>query len=229
MQKKNIIFLILIIGCIQPFSVSPKTNRIIFFLQNLFKIKSGQVGSVTPSSNQTGKAMSYYVANHNGGPKNILEVGAGPGSGITEDIVANMEPQDRLTLVEVNPEFVTILHEKYDHHANISIVQADILTFNPDQKFDYIISTLPLTIFPKAFISQYFEHIQELSQPKGIVSYIQYIGFPRIRMFIDAILRKTALKEKMQLIEHFKSKWLLESKKVLFNFPPTWVHHLQMA
>jgi len=225
MNKIILLLLLAFTSTTQP--LSQTKSRFAFCLQHLQK--PFEVGSITPSSNATGRAMSSYIAQHIGTPKHILEIGAGPGSGITDDVINNLRPTDTFTIIEINPAFCTILHDKYGHIPNVSIVQADILEFAPDSKYDYIISSLPLTIFPKSFISSYFSNLRKLIKPCGIVSYIQYIGFPRLRMLIDALFRKTALKEKMQLIDAFKNKWHLESKRVLLNCPPTWVHHLQMA
>ncbi|OGB97763.1 hypothetical protein A3F06_03015 [candidate division TM6 bacterium RIFCSPHIGHO2_12_FULL_36_22] len=201
------------------------SDRLAFYWEHLKKPL--QVGSITPSSQKTGEAIASYLLKHDGS-KEILEVGVGPGSGITDFLVANLQQNDKLTFVEINPSFAAILRDKYGHIPNITIIEGDILTFNPEKKFDYIISSLPLTTLPKEFIEQYFEHLESLIRPYGIISYIQYMGVS-LRMFLSSLFRSKSLKTKMRIIERFKNKWLLESTRVFRNMPPTWVHHLQVA
>lgn len=202
------------------------SRRLAFYWQHLKQPL--QVGSITPSSSATGNCITKYIS-EDSGSKNILEIGAGPGSGITDKLVSDLSEKDHLTIVEINEEFVKILKKKYGNLANVSIVEADILEYAPEKKFDYIVSTLPLTVFPINFIKQYYEVLERMIQPEGIISYIQYIGFPNLRVLVDKILGRKDFIEKISLIENFKKKWSLGSQKILLNVPPTWVHHLRVS
>ncbi|HJM68913.1 MAG TPA: methyltransferase domain-containing protein [Candidatus Babeliales bacterium] len=218
-------FLLLAILLAVHSSTHTLSDRLAFYWEHL---KSPfEVGSVTPSSEETGKAITTYLLKHTGSA-NILEIGAGPGSGITNFLVKNLKSSDRLTFVEINSNFAAILRDKYGHIPNITVVEGDILTFKPDKKFDYIISSLPLTALSKEFIESYFEHLETLIRPHGIVSYIQYMGVS-LRMLLGSVFRSKSLKDKIEVINRFKKKWLLASTKVFRNIPPTYVHHLQIA
>ena len=66
-------------------------------------------GSVLPSSRSLAKALCRYVPDQHGaaaaGPREILEVGPGTGA-VTAELVRALRPTDRLTLVELNQDFV---------------------------------------------------------------------------------------------------------------------------
>lgn len=76
-------------------------------------------GAVTPSGKLLARTMASYVDPRLPGP--VIELGPGTGP-VTEALVRRGVAQDRLVLVEYNPEFCKLLHRKFPKAA---IVQGD--------------------------------------------------------------------------------------------------------
>ena len=76
-------------------------------------------GAVTPSGKLLARTMASYVDPRLPGP--VIELGPGTGP-VTEALVRRGVAQDRLVLVEYNPEFCKLLHGKFPKAA---IVQGD--------------------------------------------------------------------------------------------------------
>jgi phosphatidylethanolamine/phosphatidyl-N-methylethanolamine N-methyltransferase len=76
-------------------------------------------GAVTPSSKLLARTMASYVDPRVPGP--VIELGPGTGP-VTQALVRRGLAQDRLVLVEYNPEFCKLLKRKFPRAA---IVQGD--------------------------------------------------------------------------------------------------------
>lgn len=76
-------------------------------------------GAVTPSGKLLARTMASYVDPRLPGP--VIELGPGTGP-VTEALVRRGVAQDRLVLVEYNPDFCKLLHRKFPKAA---IVQGD--------------------------------------------------------------------------------------------------------
>lgn len=76
-------------------------------------------GAVTPSGKLLARTMASYVDPRLPGP--VIELGPGTGP-VTEALVRRGVAQDRLVLVEYNPEFCKLLRRKFPKAA---IVQGD--------------------------------------------------------------------------------------------------------
>jgi phosphatidylethanolamine/phosphatidyl-N-methylethanolamine N-methyltransferase len=81
--------------------------------------KPMQIGSVIPSGKPLAKAMASYVDPRSSGP--IIELGPGTGP-VTEALIRRGIPQERLVLVEFNPDFCQLLKRRY---PKACIVQGD--------------------------------------------------------------------------------------------------------
>ena len=86
-------------------------------------------------------------------PRRILEVGPGTGA-VTAQIARDMRPDDQLTLVERNEEFVGYLREQLNSQAafqpardRIQLVHSSVEDLPDDEPYDLIISGLPLNNF----------------------------------------------------------------------------------
>lgn len=76
-------------------------------------------GAVTPSSRLLARTMASYVDPRVPGP--VIELGPGTGP-VTAALVRRGVAQDRLVLVEYNPEFCKLLHRRF---PKATIVQGD--------------------------------------------------------------------------------------------------------
>ncbi len=120
------------------------------FLKEFFKNKS-EVGAVAPSSKRLGNKM--YGGFDFDKAKCIVEFG--PGTGVfTNEVLKRMREDATLIIFETNPQFYDRLKaEINDDRAFIYNDSAEKVTeVIAEQGFknaDYIISSLPLAVFPK--------------------------------------------------------------------------------
>ncbi|MBM3418238.1 MAG: hypothetical protein FJY17_04870 [Bacteroidetes bacterium] len=115
------------------------------FLQRFLKERK-TVGAMAPSSNFLAKKMLSRVDFN----KVRLIVELGPGTGVfTEEIIAKMNEETRLLVIELDDVFYELLVEKIEY-PNVEIVKAsatellNLLTERNIESVDLIISSLPL-------------------------------------------------------------------------------------
>ncbi|WP_316183670.1 MULTISPECIES: class I SAM-dependent methyltransferase [unclassified Bradyrhizobium] len=77
------------------------------------------MGAVMPSGRLLARTMAQYVDPHGTGP--VIELGPGTGA-ITNALVEHGVDQKRLVLVEYNPGFCALLHDRY---PQAKVVQGD--------------------------------------------------------------------------------------------------------
>lgn len=76
-------------------------------------------GAVMPSGKFLAKAMARHVDPRSDGP--VIEIGPGTGP-VTEALIEHGVPQERLVLVEFNPDFIELLKRRF---PRATIVQGD--------------------------------------------------------------------------------------------------------
>jgi phospholipid N-methyltransferase len=189
--------------------------------------KQNQVGAFAPSSSYVAKEILRFVQEDNTVNKKILEVGAGIGN-ITEFIQKVLKDGDILDVVEFDSEYCKILNEKFGQYKNINIINGSILNWNPNYKYDFIISTLPHTALDKQFVEKLIPHYKALIKPNGFLSYIEYIGFAKLSFLKVWGQARKLYKDKLKQIRQFKEKNKFQTNIVIRNLPPTFVHHLKL-
>src|SRR6516165_294439 len=84
----------------------------------------------------------------------VVELGAGTGP-ITRVLAAQAPPECRLVVLERDPDFARLLHQRFDRMPNVDIVEADVrnlgevLADRGIRQADAIISGLPVPSFPR--------------------------------------------------------------------------------
>src|SRR4051812_10071515 len=82
------------------------------FVKQFFR-RYHTTGAILPSGWPLAKALCRFVDDgQSGGQREILEVGPGSGA-VTARLVRVLQPEDRLTLVEVNDDFVRHLNARF--------------------------------------------------------------------------------------------------------------------
>lgn len=120
------------------------------FISEFLKNKS-EVGAVAPSSKFLGKKM--YGGIDFDKVKCIVEFG--PGTGVfTKEILKRMNPSACMIIFETNPSFYLKLKQEIDDPRAIILNESaekigEYLEIENQGKADFIISSLPLTVFPK--------------------------------------------------------------------------------
>ena len=73
----------------------------------------------------------------------ILEIG--PGDGRLTDKILSKKPT-KLTLVEIDKELIKTLNSKYSNLKKVELLNTDILKFELNKKYEYVVSNLPYNI-----------------------------------------------------------------------------------
>lgn len=121
--------------------------------------KPKAVGSIVPTSSVTAKRMASVVDVHSGLP--VLELGPGTGV-ITKAILGRGVKPENLYAVEYSADFVRHLRQLY---PGVNVIQGDAFNLDDtlgalkDQKFDSVVSGVPLLNFP---VKQRVEYINDL-------------------------------------------------------------------
>ena len=88
------------------------TSEIRLFFQE-FRRNFHTTGAILPSGRRLARALGRFVAEPNGQPRRILEVGPGTAA-VTQRLVSVLGPHDRLDLVELNASFVECLRRRFE-------------------------------------------------------------------------------------------------------------------
>lgn len=203
---------------------------------NEFRKNPATVGAIAPSSSLVGTEITKYFVNaikQETATKTIhvLEVGAGTGclTKVIEAIVdKNHDIDIKVDVVEISPEFCTILRQKFENNQRITIHCKSIINWNPDYRYDFIICTLPFNSFESTLMKSIIEHLQTLIYPGGVLSYVAYAGIADIKKhFLWGNAKKQHL-EKINTLKSLRKKYQIDARTVIVNCPPIRIYHLEI-
>ncbi|MCW1930081.1 MAG: methyltransferase domain-containing protein [Candidatus Kerfeldbacteria bacterium] len=150
------------------------------------------VGSVTPSSQYLTSAMLAPV--NWSSVQNVVEFGAGTGV-ITHNILSRLPVGARLSVYEINPEFIQELKTIDDPRLVLHERSAwDVAIMQPAYSVDVVISGLPLTHFSHVQTRDLMRAISQILRPNGMYVQFQYAplrlndvreAFPNTTMHIE--------------------------------------------
>ena len=137
-------------------------------------------GAVTPSSKMLARTMASYVDPRIPGP--VIELGPGTGP-VTEALIRRGVAQDRLVLVEYNPDFCKLLKRRFPKAA---IIQGD--AYDIRETLDgvvtepgaAVISSLPLFTKPLPMRIELLNAVHALTHPEAPFVQFTYAVVPPI-------------------------------------------------
>jgi phosphatidylethanolamine/phosphatidyl-N-methylethanolamine N-methyltransferase len=215
------------------------------FLRQFFR-QYHTTGSVLPSSRALAKALCRYVDYKaarelsNGKPaayggRQILEVGPGTGA-VTARLVTALRPEDRLTLCELNDDFVRHLQKRFVTESKFMAVadrtqiEHKRLEDLPGQQcYDVIISGLPLNNFEVHEVEQILEIFGRLLKPGGTLSFFEYIAIRKAKSLVTSRAGRARLQGIGKALGRILSGREIKRDWVWPNVPPAWVHHVRMG
>mgnify|MGYP000875694429 CR=1 FL=1 len=191
-------------------------------------------GAILPSGRRLAGALARYVTG-NGAGQRILEVGPGTGP-VTRRIAAQMGPEDRLDLVELNDAFVARLRSALGREPILQRVAERTQLFHSPVEdlpgnacYDVIISGLPLNNFAASEVEQILAKLAALLRPGGTLSFFEYIAIRRARAFVSGRAERERLRGIGRALgavldrHEFRRDWIWP------NVPPAWVHHVRFS
>ena len=192
-------------------------------------------GSVIPSGRALAKALCRHVGMGAAAQK-ILEAGPGTGA-VTGSIIERLRHDDHLWMVELNPAFAAHLRSAFKEKpsfrevaARCHLVEGSVQQLAPrgaDDKFDLVISGLPLNNFSSEDVRDILEAYSKLLKPGGILSFFQYILIRPAKMFVSVGVERDRLKGVGEAIEGMLGEREFAREWVWPNVPPAWVHHIR--
>jgi phospholipid N-methyltransferase len=201
-----------------------------------FREQYHTTGAVLPSGRGLSRALAHFVRNGkvgtSGKPRRILEVGPGTGA-VTNQIVLDMQPADRLTLVERNDQFVEHLRDQLASapgfqtvRDRIELVHSSVEELPEDEPYDLIISGLPLNNFSVQLVDTLLAKIQKLLAPGGVLSFFEYVAIRRAKAAVSPAKDRDRLRGIERILNELLSGHEIRRDLVISNVPPAWVHHV---
>ncbi|MDY0169784.1 MAG: methyltransferase domain-containing protein [Thermoguttaceae bacterium] len=192
-------------------------------------------GAILPSGRRLSRALARFVAEPSQRPRRILEVGPGTGA-VTRRIAPAMHADDRLDLVELNPEFVRWLHEQLrtcpllaPKADRICVMHSRVEDLPRDAGYDLIISGLPLNCFSVAEVETILQTFAELAQPDAVLSFFEYIGIRKLKGAVAGRAERERLRGIEQVLKQLFAGREIRREAVWRNVPPAWVHHVRLS
>ena len=197
-----------------------------YFFKEIAK-NPAQMGAAFPCSKHLAKAsIAHLPPRLDGKPRRFLEVGAGTGV-VTAQFVKQLQPGDTLDLVELQAPLCEILKKKFGYIKGVSVHCTPVEEFNPTEKYDAIVMTVPFNSLPFGLVKTIWSHVIGLLADKGTVSYVSYLGLPKIKTMSLSGLKKKDFQKIQTYLDGLHQKNGVGEEEVLRNVPPIRVRYLQ--
>jgi len=124
------------------------------------------VGAVAPSSASLVREMVKPLTKRvlsSDKPIRILELGPGTGP-VTKEIVNLMRPQDHLDIVELDVKFFELIKKNFTA-PNIQVYGMNVMDFESDQTYDFLISSIPYDQLPQELSTELWQKQLDLLKP----------------------------------------------------------------
>jgi phosphatidylethanolamine/phosphatidyl-N-methylethanolamine N-methyltransferase len=189
-------------------------------------------GAILPSGRYLAAALARFV--HEPSPaRRILEVGPGTGA-VTRRIIAAMGPDDRIDLVELNETFVEQLKRRFQGEpafqavaARARVLHCPVEDLPPGERYDLIISGLPLNNFAVADVERILAALTALLAPGGTLSFFEYIAVRSARALVSGRSERARLRGIGRALRAVLDGREVRRDAVWLNVPPAWVHHVR--
>ena len=187
-----------------------------------------------PSGRLLAAALARFVRQRAGsGPRRILEVGPGTGA-VTRRIIADLGPEDRLDLVELNGSFVECLRERFKTDPafrpaadRVRVLHCSVEQLPADAAYAVIVSGLPLNNFAAEEVRNILAGLLRLLEPGGTLSFFEYIALRRLKALVSRRSERTRLREIGRIEGDLLRDHEIRRDWIWLNVPPAWVHHVR--
>lgn len=165
--------------------------------------------------------------------QDVLELGSGTGA-ISEQIFRRMQSRDKLTILEINPNFLVMTRRKMVQNfggealaGRVSFVNAGFLQHRmPADHYSRICCSLPFNNFDPEVIREIFREMFRVCRPGGIIVFYEYILLRRIRYWLGLGVRQDLKCIERVLTGQIQSHGISKIPAIT-NFPPAMVYVLR--
>lgn len=197
-------------------------NVLPLFMSEMMSYYS-KIGAIFPTLTPAAKAMCSELRAGSEKSRSILEVGAGTGP-ITKEIAKTMTLKDELVVCELNESFLNHLRAEFASNFHLEAI-ADLTSFVCDSveniegtdRFDVVVSSLPLSAFGPDQLRSIFAAYQRLLKPGGSLTYIEYAYLRTI--FFSWLPKSSERRQTHELLEDILAKYQYRQRTVLANVP----------
>lgn len=191
-------------------------------------------GAVLPSSRFLARALCRYLREDERPARRVLEVGPGTGA-VTQRLVELLKEGDTFDLVELNDSFVRRLKKRFRREPGFQrvaerarVLHHPVEELAADQKYDIIISGLPLNNFSEHSVEQILKLLVEHLAPGGTLSFFQYIAVRPARALVSRSEERKRLQGVGRVLHSLLTAGEVRREWILPNVPPAYVHHVRM-
>ncbi len=199
-----------------------------------FREQYHTTGSILPSSRALARALTRPMRQACS-PRRILEIGPGTGA-VTAEIVRQLKPGDQFDIVEINPDFVAYLGQRFSEEPDFRrrrsqtrIMHCPLQEAPGEQVYDFMISGLPLNNFSMELVEDIYRSYERLLKPGGTLSYFEYVWIRAMKMpFVEAAQRDR-LRALTTYLETKIRRHQIGEEIVFLNVPPAVARHLRFG
>lgn len=205
-------------------------DKYLFFQQVASEFKD--VGAIFPTGGSAARALCSEIRRRRG-PQRIMEVGCGTGP-VTEEILASMSSEDRLTICDLNESFLNYVKNRFANEPKfkkkahqVDFYLGDITEYEGENEFDVIISSIPFTTLTGPLLRKILAHYRYLLKPGGSMTYIEYAYLRDIRDALQPINKDEHFEEVSDIIREILDAHEYRAEMIRSNFPPAFVRSLR--
>jgi phospholipid N-methyltransferase len=194
------------------------------------------VGALAPSSPALAAALCEPFERRDR-PAKVLEIGAGTGA-VTRHLGPLLGDADELDICELHSGFADVLERDVLSRpefapglatGRIRLLRVPVQDLDYRDRYDFIISGLPLTVFELRDVRDVFRVIRRSLRPGGVLSYFEYVGLRRTSRFLSLGRRRTRIRRVSAYLSRNIRNHQFERTIVLQNLPPAHARHLRFG
>lgn len=118
----------------------------------------------------------------------VLDIGAG--TGLFSSFILNKFPEAKVTLIDISEKMINVAKERFSHFSNINYIVDDYTSYEYDNKFDIIVSSLSI------------HHLTDTEKKNLYIQIYDLLNDGGIFVNADQVLGHTASLEKL-----YKDDW----------------------
>lgn len=205
------------------------------FLREYFR-EPNVVGALAPSSRALAAALCEPYRRYQQ-PATVLEVGAGTGA-ITRYLGTILGEEDELDICEMQPDFTNILRRDVLSSADLApavsqgrvrLLEAPVQELTHENRYDFIISCLPLTTFDLCEVQEVFAVLRRCLKPSGVLSYFEYMGVRRTSSAFAIGKRRKRIRSVSSFLNRNIHAHQFKRRSVFQNIPPAHARYLRFT
>jgi phospholipid N-methyltransferase len=190
-------------------------------------------GAIAPSGTALARALTDPVRAQSPRPLAVLEAGAGTGA-VTRTLLPQLCGGSRLDIVEANPRFAARLRDIVATHPSqvgrsgqVTVHQSYVEQLDTTERYDVIVSGLPLTNFAPAQVERIMTRYLELLHPGGTLTYFAYLATRTARALTASRTESRRHAAVDEVMTSYQRRYATGRWTVWANLPPAHVWHLQ--